>query len=285
MFTKDMALYLYKLLAIKGVARTSEGVMLWLVIEKQYPGLLSSQVIPGGWEGKGGPLEMKNLVALAKAMKDSRDPEEEVLENKFGKREIAQLSGNWSQLPSWVWGELFEFYLGCELKELKEDSGEKEKEHKTKGGKKRRERPLEKKEKEVEKEDVDSTTSNKATYIKPHIATFSDFWRIVVDGKITYHPSDLELSQIALPANTHPQNPSSPPPPPRSENSMASNSSPGSSHISLPSPAPRTSTTKQPEQSMTSSRIFSHAILSAVLSTSLRTLLGTCTNGLASPLA
>lgn len=151
-FGRTQALSVWKLVQEHGMAKTSEGVGVWLALEELFPGVLKEGA-DGGW-GKDGPLTMGNLAGLARALKEAG-----ANDKKDGE---ATSKGVWSAKLHWVWDIILAQYLHDHQSTPNEGKSDKKK------GKK-------------SKKDETKTTESDS-----NIAPFSDFWRVVVDGNFSF---------------------------------------------------------------------------------------------------
>ncbi|KAF8426593.1 DNA polymerase phi-domain-containing protein, partial [Tirmania nivea] len=130
----------------RNLAKTSEGVGVWLCFEELCPGTMGEVEEGKVWgEGRGGPLMGGNLPVVARVLKESGG-------KKGGKGSGVGGKGVWNPKLHWVWDEIIRVYLA-------QDSATPETaEEKKKGGKEK-----------------------KFSNVTDSIAPFSQFWLIVVD--------------------------------------------------------------------------------------------------------
>lgn len=153
----------WKMVVERGLAKTSEGVGVWLCFDELCPREVEDGKVWG--EGRWGPLVGRNLPLLARVLKESgaagggeRDSGggKQGKGKKGGKGSGVGGKGVWNPKLHWVWDEITRIYLAQDSA-TPETTGEK---------------------KMVGKEEKISTTVTDA------IAPFSQFWLIVVDESL-----------------------------------------------------------------------------------------------------
>ncbi|KAF8454947.1 DNA polymerase phi-domain-containing protein [Terfezia claveryi] len=151
----------WKMVVERGLAKTSEGVGVWLCFDELCPGQVEDGRIWG--EGRWGPLVGGNLPFVARVLKESgaagggeRDSGggNQGKGNKGGKGSGVGGKGVWNPKLHWVWDEIIRIYLDSATPKT---TGEK---------------------KMVGKEEKISTA------VTDTIAPFSQFWLIVVDESL-----------------------------------------------------------------------------------------------------
>jgi DNA polymerase phi len=92
----------YKKLADSGLAKTGEGVGIWLALQAHQPSVVPpSEVWP-----KGSPLIIGNLIPLAKLLKESG--------SKEGGGENIKSKGSWNPKLGFVWDTILDAYFSTE---------------------------------------------------------------------------------------------------------------------------------------------------------------------------
>ena len=150
----------WRMVVERNLARTSEGVGVWLCFEQLCPGAMEEEEEEeeaGGlgkvWgDGKWGPLVMGNLGVVAKVLKESGAAG--AVSGEKARNEIATSSrekdsvggkGTWSPKLHWVWDEIIRIYLAAESEKRKKNN-------------------------DINQRDPGD------------FASFQQFWRVVVDG-------------------------------------------------------------------------------------------------------
>ncbi|KAF8468401.1 DNA polymerase phi-domain-containing protein [Kalaharituber pfeilii] len=174
----------WKLIADNGLARTSEGVGVWLCFEELHPGATGEEAAAGrSWDGGRGPLARGSLPVLAKVLKESGAAgaekgagDEQQTQDGRGKVTVGG-KGVWSPQLHWVWDEILKVYIANAEAELK---GPKDEEEETPKKKK-----VGKKEKDKDKDkDKKADCSSRKGNIPTDVAPFEQFWRVVVDESL-----------------------------------------------------------------------------------------------------
>lgn len=173
----------WKMICERELARTSEGVGVWLCFEELCPGTTAEVEEGKIWgDGRWGPLTGGHLATLAKVLKDSgaaggqgngageggnagekNGEQGQGKAKKGGKGSGVGGKGVWSPKLHWVWDEIISIFLAQETTAFSAEEPESEKKR---GSKK------DKKYKEINHAAGDT------------IAPFSQFWLIVVDESL-----------------------------------------------------------------------------------------------------